>query len=48
MLAATDVMVAAIDVDRDQVVGFARALTDGVFLAVVLDVIVASDAALTD
>jgi len=43
VLGASDVVLAAIDSDRDELVGFARALTDGVFVAVVLDVIVAGN-----
>src|SRR5436305_14463171 len=43
MLASTHVIVGAVDTEHDQLVGFARALTDGVFIAVLLDVIVARD-----
>lgn len=40
MLAGTDVVVGVVDARSDRVVGFARAITDGAFIAVVLDVIV--------
>ncbi len=40
MLARTDVVVGIVDTASDKLVGFARAITDGTFLAVVLDVIV--------
>ncbi len=43
MLAGSDVVVGAIDQSSDRLVGFARAVTDGVYLAIVLDVIVATD-----
>lgn len=41
MLAVSPVVVGVVDGDR--LVGFSRALTDGVFIALVLDVIVAED-----
>jgi predicted N-acetyltransferase YhbS len=41
MLEETDVVVGLVDAAADQLVGFARAITDRAFLAVVLDVIVA-------
>ncbi|MGY0002919.1 GNAT family N-acetyltransferase [Micromonospora sp. I033] len=44
MLAASDLVFALIQRSTDRLVGFARVLTDGVYLAVVLDVIVASHA----
>jgi GNAT superfamily N-acetyltransferase len=40
MLEGTDVVVGLVDPAADQLVGFARAITDRTFLAVVLDVIV--------
>lgn len=43
MLAGSDVVVGLVASASDRLVGFARAITDGVFLAVVLDVIVAPD-----
>jgi GNAT superfamily N-acetyltransferase len=43
MLAASGAVVALIDRDDDRLVGFARALTDGAYAALVLDVIVAPD-----
>jgi len=43
MLAGSDVVVGAIDQSSDCLVGFARAVTDGVYLAIVLAVIVATD-----
>lgn len=44
MLAASDLVFAMVQRSTDRMVGFARVLTDGVYLAVVLDVIVASAA----
>jgi ribosomal protein S18 acetylase RimI-like enzyme len=41
MIEGSDVVVGLVDSTSDRLVGFARAITDGVFLAVVLDVIVA-------
>jgi predicted GNAT family N-acyltransferase len=41
MLAASAVVVCVVDEDRDDLVGFARAISDETYLAVVLDVIVA-------
>jgi GNAT superfamily N-acetyltransferase len=43
MLRGSDVVVGLADSSSDQLVGFARAITDRTFLAVVLDVIVAPD-----
>jgi ribosomal protein S18 acetylase RimI-like enzyme len=43
MIEGSDVIVGLVDSTSDRLVGFARALTDGVFLAVVLDVVVAPD-----
>ena len=43
MLQGTDVVVGLVDTASDRLVGFARAITDRTFLAVVLDVIVAPD-----
>lgn len=43
MIEGSDVVVGLVDSTSDRLVGFARALTDGVFLAVVLDVVVAPD-----
>jgi len=43
MLAASDVVVALVRRADDRLVGFARALTDGEYAALVLDVIVAVD-----
>jgi predicted GNAT family N-acyltransferase len=43
MIEGSDVLVGLVDSASDRLVGFARAITDGVFLAVVLDVIVAPD-----
>lgn len=43
MLAASDLVFAVIYRSADQLVGFARVLTDEVYLAVVLDVIVAPE-----
>jgi GNAT superfamily N-acetyltransferase len=40
MLQGSEVVVGLVDRASDRLVGFARAITDGVFLAVVLDVIV--------
>ena len=40
MLGESDVVVGLVDRDSDELVGFARAITDRTFLAVVLDVIV--------
>ena len=44
MLAASDLVFALIHRPTDRLVGFARVITDGVYLAVVLDVIVAPEA----
>ncbi|HEX7746596.1 MAG TPA: GNAT family N-acetyltransferase [Micromonosporaceae bacterium] len=44
MLAGSDLVIALVHRPTDRLVGFARVLTDGVYLAVVLDVIVASGA----
>lgn len=44
MLAASDLVFALVHRPDDRLVGFARALTDGVYLALVLDVLVAPDA----
>ena len=41
MLAATDVVTSVIDPQADRLLGFARAITDRTFVAVILDVIVA-------
>lgn len=41
MLHGTDIVVGLVDRASDRLVGFARAITDRIFLAVVLDVIVA-------
>jgi len=41
LIDGSDVVVGLVDVATDRLVGFARSITDGVFLAVVLDVIVA-------
>jgi len=43
MLGGSDVVVGLVDSASDRLVGFARAITDRTFLAVVLDVIVAPD-----
>jgi GNAT superfamily N-acetyltransferase len=43
MLAASDIVVALVDRAEDRLVGFARALTDEAYVALVLDVIVAAD-----
>jgi GNAT superfamily N-acetyltransferase len=43
MLAASDLVFAAVLAPADRLVGFARVLTDRAYLAVVLDVIVAAD-----
>ncbi len=43
MLRGTHVVVGLVDRSSDRLVGFARAITDRAFLAVVLDVIVAAD-----
>ncbi|XVV12446.1 GNAT family N-acetyltransferase [Actinoplanes sp. CA-131856] len=43
ILAGSDVVVAVLDRPSGRLVGFARALTDRTYLAVILDVIVASD-----
>ena len=40
MIAGSDVLVGLVEPGSDRLVGFARAISDGVFLAVVLDVIV--------
>jgi GNAT superfamily N-acetyltransferase len=40
MLAGSDLVIGLVDPTSDRLVGFARAITDHVFLAVVLDVIV--------
>ncbi len=40
MLASTDVVLGLVDTPSDRLVGFARAITDRTFLAVVLDVVV--------
>jgi GNAT superfamily N-acetyltransferase len=44
MLERSDLVFALVDRHADRLVGFARVLTDGVYLAMVLDVIVAEDA----
>jgi ribosomal protein S18 acetylase RimI-like enzyme len=44
MLQGSNVVVGLVDSASDRLVGFARAITDSTFLAVVLDVIVAPDA----
>jgi predicted GNAT family N-acyltransferase len=44
MLAASDLVFALVHRPDDRLVGFARVLTDGVYLALVLDVLVAPDA----
>lgn len=44
MLERSDLVFALIDWATDRLVGFSRVLTDGVFLAMVLDVVVAEDA----
>lgn len=44
MIEGSDVVVGLVDSTSDRLVGFARAITDRVFLAVVLDVIVAPEA----
>jgi predicted GNAT family N-acyltransferase len=44
MLAASDLVFALVQRSTDRLVGFARVLTDGVYLAVVLDVIVSPSA----
>ena len=44
MIDGSKVVVGLVDSTSNRLVGFARAITDGVFLAVVLDVIVAPDA----
>lgn len=44
MLTASNLVFAAVDRSSGRLLGFARALTDGVYLAVVLDVIVRPDA----
>lgn len=41
MLAASDLLFAAVEEESDSLVAFARVLTDGTYLALVLDVIVA-------
>jgi GNAT superfamily N-acetyltransferase len=41
MLQGSEVVVGLVDMPSDRLIGFARAITDRVFLAVVLDVIVA-------
>jgi ribosomal protein S18 acetylase RimI-like enzyme len=43
MIDGSNVVVGLVDSTSNRLVGFARAITDGVFLAVVLDVIVAPD-----
>lgn len=43
MLAGSDLVIGLVDPTSDRLVGFARAITDHVFLAVVLDVIVDSE-----
>ncbi|AEV85349.1 putative N-acetyltransferase [Actinoplanes sp. SE50] len=43
IVAGSDVVVAAVDRDSGRLAGFARVLTDGVALAMVLDVIVAPE-----
>jgi ribosomal protein S18 acetylase RimI-like enzyme len=43
MLEGSDVVIALVDSESNRLVGFARAITDRIFLAVVLDVIVAPD-----
>jgi predicted GNAT family N-acyltransferase len=43
MLERSDLLFALVDRNADRLVGFARVLTDGVYLAVVLDVVVADD-----
>jgi len=44
MLAASDLVFALVHRPDDKLVGFARVLTDGVYLALVLDVLVVPDA----
>src|SRR5262245_15503359 len=44
MLERSDLVFALVDRQADRLIGFARVLTDGVYLAMVLDVIVAEDA----
>lgn len=44
MLVASDLVFALVQRSTDRLMGFARVLTDGVYLAVVLDVIVSSSA----
>lgn len=43
MLRGSDLVFALVDRVADRLVGFARVITDGVYLAVVLDVIVATE-----
>ena len=43
MLRGSDLVFALIDTSIDRLVGFARVITDGVYLAMVLDVIVSDD-----
>jgi ribosomal protein S18 acetylase RimI-like enzyme len=43
MLEGSEVVIGLVDSESDRLVGFARAITDQIFLAVVLDVIVAPD-----
>jgi ribosomal protein S18 acetylase RimI-like enzyme len=43
MIAGSDIVVGLLDSRSNRLVGFARAITDGVFLAVVLDVIVSPE-----
>jgi GNAT superfamily N-acetyltransferase len=43
MLRGSDLLFALIDASIDRLVGFARVITDGVYLAMVLDVIVSAD-----
>lgn len=43
MLAGSDVIIALVDRRADRLVGFARVLTDAMYVALVLDVVVAAD-----
>jgi GNAT superfamily N-acetyltransferase len=43
MLQHTDLVIGLVDTDHDQLVGFARVLTDYTYFALLLDVIVASE-----
>jgi ribosomal protein S18 acetylase RimI-like enzyme len=43
MLEGSEVVIGLVDSESDRLVGFGRAITDRIFLAVVLDVIVAPD-----